>query len=109
MKNKESNYSALSVCAGSVEAALRAGISPASDDATASVRTDAASAVALTPFNSYNCDSTSRAHGSVARIPIASPIAVWLIAPRMTIAITPPRGAPRAIRMPISEVRRATV
>src|SRR5207253_9201782 len=95
--------------AGRVEAARQPGIGPASDGAAAGVRTGAASAVALTPVNSYNCDSTSRAHGSVARIPIASPIAVWLIAPRMTIAITPPRGAPRAIRMPISEVRRATV
>ena len=38
-----------------------------------------------------------------------SPMAVWSMASRMIIPTTELRFAPRAMRMPISEVRRATV
>lgn len=47
-------YSVLNVCAGSVEAARRAGISPAKHEATASATIDVTSTPAPTPFTSYS-------------------------------------------------------
>src|SRR5262249_16623571 len=77
---KGANHAARNVCDGWVEAARHAGINPASNEANASVKTDATTTLASTPFTSNNCDSMNLAQRSVAGIPMPNPIAVWLMA-----------------------------
>ena len=102
-------YSILNASTGLMDAARRAGISPAIDAATPSVTTATVKTPASTLVTSYSCDFTKRTHSNATGTPIASPSTAWIIAPRITIAITPERSAPSAMRMPISAVRRTTV
>jgi hypothetical protein len=53
-------YSILSACTGSMDAARRAGITPATQAAASSIPTATANALLLTVVISYSCDFTNR-------------------------------------------------
>src|SRR3984957_10381526 len=104
-----SYYSVRNVLAGSIEAARRAGISPAAKAVNARPKTDRASRRASIPCTSKSSARTNRAQRNATGIPIARPRSAWITAPRIIIRVTRERSAPRAIRIPISDLRLAIV
>ena len=93
---------------GSIREALRAGTYPATSAALSNVTKASVIANGSFDFIPYKNDWTNFEVTKARHMPTAMPMAISINNSRRTIRITAPRCAPRAIRMPISPVRRAT-
>jgi len=102
-------YSHRSARIGSIPVALRAGRYPASS-ATDAIP-NAASVIVGTSVGRIpnNCVCTSRVTTHAEGSPMVTPTAASSVTSRITRQITRQRLAPRAIRIPISRVRRTTM
>src|SRR5579884_1215246 len=101
-------YSWRSATTGSTRDARRAGTQAATSANKVRMATAAESAHASPAFTPKRNDSIQRVNASDAGMPMAMPSTAEARTLRSTIHSTVARGAPRAMRMPISLVRRAT-
>ena len=85
------------------------GISPASNVTRVSPPMAAPAEVTSAVCTPYNCEATYRLTHQAIGSATPQPMASSNNTSRITSQATLPRGAPRAIRRPISFVRRATV
>ena len=103
------SYSNRSARVGSTRLARRAGKKPARQATAASVTVEAAMVNGSWGARPNNWLRTSPLRASERGKPTRMPAPIRMRTSRMTIQITLPCCAPRAMRMPISRVRRVTV